>query len=73
MSDIKNKFGKRLRKLRRNSDITQEELAEKIGVSSNFISQLERGINAPSFEVLAKLAEVFEVPVRDLFDFPEDK
>ncbi len=73
MSDIKNKFGKRLRKLRRNSDITQEELAEKIGVSSNFISQLERGINAPSFEVLAKLAEVFQVPVRDLFDFPEDK
>lgn len=73
MSDIKKSFGKRLRKLRRNSDITQEELAEKIGMSSNFISQLERGINAPSFDVLAKLAEVFQVPVKDLFDFPEEK
>ena len=73
MSDIKKSFGKRLRKLRRNNDITQEELAEKIGMSSNFISQLERGINAPSFDVLAKLAEVFQVPVKDLFDFPEEK
>ncbi len=72
MTDIKNQFGKRLRKLRRNSDITQEELAEKIGMSSNFISQLERGINAPSFEVLAKLAAALQVPVRELFDFPED-
>ena len=73
MSDLKVKFGKRLRKLRRNMDLTQEELAERVGVSSNFIGQVERGTNAPSFDVLAKLAEVLEVEVEEFFQFPKEK
>lgn len=73
MAEVKIKFGKQLRKFRRNKDVTQEQLAELIGVSADFISQIERGLNSPSFETLLKLSEVLEVPLRDLFDFPEDK
>ena len=73
MSDIKKRFGKRLRKLRRNMELTQEQLADQVGVSLNFIGQLERGENSPSLETIQKLAEVLGVPVKDLFDFPEDK
>jgi transcriptional regulator with XRE-family HTH domain len=73
MAEIKIQFGKKLRKIRRNKDVTQEQLAELIGVSADFISQIERGLNSPSFETLLKLAEVLEVPPRDLFDFPEEK
>jgi transcriptional regulator with XRE-family HTH domain len=71
MSELKNQFGKRLRKLRRIKDLTQEELAEQVGVSTNFISQVERGVNAPSFDILQKLAEVLGVRVQEFFDFPE--
>ena len=73
MTDIKVKFGKRLRKLRRNKDLTQEQLAEQIGVSGDFIGQIERGLRSPSFENLQRLSEVLEVKVEELFQFPEDK
>jgi transcriptional regulator with XRE-family HTH domain len=73
MADIKVKFGKRLRKFRRNKDVTQEQLAELIGVSADFISQIERGLRSPSFENLQKLSEVLEVPLSEFFQFPEDK
>jgi len=71
MADIKIKFGKRLRKIRRNKDLTQEQLAEQIGVSADFIGQIERGLRSPSFENLQRLSEVLEVKVEELFQFPE--
>lgn len=69
MSELRILFGKRLRALRRANDMTQENLAEKIGVSVEFISNVERGINAPSFETLEKIAIVLKTKYKDLFDF----
>ena len=71
MSTLRYRFGKRLRFIRRQKDLTQEQLAEAVGISVEFLSNLERGINAPSFETLEKLAAVLAVPVQDLFAFPE--
>ena len=67
MSDLKILFGKRLRKFRRNKDLTQEQLAEAVGVSVDFVSQIERGVNGPSFDTLQKLATVLEVQVEEFF------
>jgi transcriptional regulator with XRE-family HTH domain len=72
MSELRARFGKRLRRLRRIADLTQEQLAEKVGVSADFISQVERGINTPSFDTIQKLAEVLEVDASELF-LPSDK
>lgn len=69
MRTIRILFGQRLRQLRRQNNITQERLAEFIGVSVDLISNIERGINAPSFETLEKLAEILDVPIKELFDF----
>ncbi len=69
MPNIKIQFGKRLRRLRRQADFTQEQLAERIGVSVEFISNMERGINSPSFDTLEKLADSLEVRVSELFEF----
>jgi len=69
MSKIKHLFGKRLRRLRRQADLTQEQLAERIGVSVEFVSNMERGINAPSFETLEKLADSLKLRVSELFEF----
>ena len=69
MSRIKLLFGKRLRRLRRQADLTQEQLAERIGVSVEFVSNMERGINAPSFDTLEKLADSLKLKVSELFEF----
>ena len=71
MSTLRNRFGKRLRYIRRDKDLTQEQLAEAVGISIEFLSNLERGVNAPSFETLEKLATILEVPVQAFFEFPE--
>ena len=73
MSDLKVRFGKRLRKLRRNKDLTQEQLAEAVDCSVEFISLVERGVNAPSVAGLEKFAKALNVEVRDLFTFEGKK
>lgn len=71
MDSLRLKFGRQLRRLRKRRDLTQEQLAEAIGVSVEFLSNIERGINAPSFETLEKLATTLEVSVAELFTFQE--
>lgn len=71
MSELRTKFGRRLRHLRRDKDLTQEQLAEAVGISVEFLSNIERGINAPSFDTLEKLAGILNTPVPELFRFPE--
>lgn len=73
MSDIKKRFGSRLRRIRRNKDLTQEQLAIQVGVSLNYIGLMERGEKAPSFEMVQKIAEVLEVDISELFLPPEKK
>jgi transcriptional regulator with XRE-family HTH domain len=72
MSDLRYKFGRKLRKIRRDRDMTQEQLAEAIGVTLDFISRMERGLHAASFDTLEKLAKALEVEVSDFFT-PIDK
>ncbi|MBD1212734.1 MAG: helix-turn-helix transcriptional regulator [Dolichospermum circinale Clear-D4] len=71
-TNLKVKFGRRLRQIRRLKNLTQEQLAEATGISVEFVSNIERGINAPSFDTLEKLTEVLNVSCVDLFDFPDE-
>ena len=69
MQKLRVQFGKKLRDIRKQSGITQEQLAEMASISVDFLSLMERGINAPSFETLEKLACALDVPVKQLFNF----
>lgn len=71
MDNLRQKFGKRLRALRLEANLTQEALAERVNLSVDFISLVERGINAPSFENIEALARVLDVQVYVLFIFDE--
>lgn len=51
--------------------MTQAELAEAVGVSRQTIVQLERNRYNPSLLLAYSIAQVFGVPVEDLFDFRE--
>ena len=54
-------IGTRIRLARRDAGLTQEKLAEKIGVSTVFVSQLESGSRAPGLETLVKLSQTLHV------------
>ncbi len=68
---LKASFGKRIRSLRRVRDLTQEQLAEEVGCSTEYISRIERGLVSPSFEILSALANALHVEVGALFNFSE--
>lgn len=57
----------RLKELLSNKGISGKELAEKVGVSANAISQIATGKTQPRFELMEKIAEVLMVDIRDLF------
>ena len=69
MPDIRVQFGKRILQIRNNLDKTQEEFAEIVGMSVDFLSLIERGRNSPSFRSLEKMASGLRKPVAYLFDF----
>ena len=54
-------------KQREDKDLTQEELAEKVGVTRQTIIALEKGNYTPSVALALKLARVFKCQVEDLF------
>lgn len=70
---LQRKLGKRIADLRRARKLTQEQLAEAVGCSVEFISLVERGVNAPSVAGLEKFAKVLKVEVKELFTFEEKK
>ncbi len=51
--------------------MTQEYLAETAGVSVDMLSNMERGINAPSFETLERLTRALGISIHELFILPE--
>jgi transcriptional regulator with XRE-family HTH domain len=66
---LKKQFGLRVRQIRDESDKTQEEFAELVGISVDFLSLIERGRNAPSFKKLERMARGLGKPVAYLFTF----
>lgn len=54
-------FGKRLKMLRKESRMTQDELARKLNVTKSIISYYELGDRTPTTDILIKLAYIFNV------------
>ena len=53
-------MGDRVKDLRKKKRLTQEQFAEKIGVSVQYVSEIERGISMPSMQVFVKILEVLD-------------
>ena len=70
---LQKKLGQRIAGLRKGRKLTQEQLAEAVGCSVEFISLIERGVNAPSVSGLEKFAKILKIEVRELFTFEEKK
>ena len=70
---LQKKLGRRIAELRRARKLTQEQLAEALGCSVEFISLVERGVNAPSVARLENFAKILKVGVKELFTFENGK
>lgn len=59
-------LGETVRAYRKKVGFSQEKMAEKAGLSTVFISRVERGIESPSMDSLVKISRALSVRVRDL-------
>lgn len=57
----------RLKKYRKSKGYTQVQLAEELGVSKDYISQIERGIKNPGFKLSNKISILLEQTVDEIF------
>ena len=64
---VPKKLGKNIQKRRKSLEITQEDLAYKIGISRAYMGYIEQGRNAPSLEVLQKIAKELKIKLNSLF------
>ena len=73
MPTLKEKLGKRIQEIRKSKNLTQEKLAEMIGIDTPNLSNIERGKRFVSSETLEKIIKSLNVKEKDLFDFEHIK
>ncbi len=54
-------FSRRLRSLRQQNKLTQEQLAKRIGLTKSVVSAYETGIRMPSYDALLSISRIFKV------------
>ncbi|GMK46781.1 helix-turn-helix transcriptional regulator [Paenibacillus glycanilyticus] len=69
----KNLVGNHIRKLRFNhNEMTQQQLADKVGVTRQTIVALEKGNYSPSLELAFRISHAFGLPIEEIFFYGED-
>ena len=66
---FKQKFAENLKKIRKSRKLTQEQLAEIVGVDFRYISFIENARSFPSCELIEKLSNALNVDYADLFSY----
>lgn len=63
----KKSFGRKIRNAREKLKLTQDELAEKVDISQNFLGDIERGIKLPSLNKLIMLSNTLKISLDSMF------
>ena len=71
--DIKRAVGKRIKIVRQRNGLTQDQLAEQVGLSPKYISGIERGVENLTMDILLRVAKMLGVEPYDLFLFGESE
>lgn len=69
MKNTKDLLGLRIKELRKVKALSQEQLAEKIGIDAKHLSRVELGKSFPYPETLEDIAKALEVEIKELFEF----
>ena len=62
-------LGKNLKKYRLDNNLTQEQLAEIVGIHPTYVGKLEAGKNNPSVKMLFRISRALKIKLSDVFDF----
>ena len=62
------KIGSFIKELRKEQNLTQEELAEKFNVARRTVSRWETGSNMPDLDILIEMADFYDVDLREILD-----
>ena len=73
VADLRGRLGARLKQLRHARRLTQEQLAERAGLSYKFLGELERGRGNPTLTTLAAISEALGVKLVDLLTLDADR
>ena len=71
--NIKQAFGKKIKEKRLQQNLTQEQLAERVGISPKSLSQIELGNNFISAENLEQVCNALNIQPKSLFDILKEK
>lgn len=66
--NIKQKFGQKIKNLRKSKGISQEKLANLAEIDRTYLPTIEKGERNVSIEIVEKLAKALDVKIKDLFD-----
>jgi transcriptional regulator with XRE-family HTH domain len=66
--NVKQKFGEKVKSVRKNLGWSQEKLALKSGLDRTYIPSIEKGERNVSIEVIEKIANAFEINIKDFFE-----
>jgi transcriptional regulator with XRE-family HTH domain len=72
MKTIRNKFGEKVRELRRARGLSQEELAFRAGIHRNYLGGIERGERNPALDNISAIAKALGVNLSELLRFERD-
>jgi len=65
--ELRKKIGLNIQKGRKERNLTQAEIAEKVDSDTNYYAKIERGEVVPSLTLLIKIADTLEIEYADLF------
>ena len=71
-SEIQKQIGNQIKRYRKKTNMSQEELAELIGIATNSLSNIECGNSFMTSKTLEKILNIFKISAKELFDFPEN-
>jgi len=60
-------LGQKIKKIRRQKELRQVDLAVIVGISPSYVGSIEQGLRHPSLRVLEKLAKALKIPMKELF------
>lgn len=72
-NDIKILLGKRIKELRTKKQLTQERLAEMVGIGERNLSKIECGTNFVTAETLSNILKALDIEAQELFDYEHHK
>ena len=69
MEAVNELLGKRIRALRKQKGLSQEQLAERVGMSSKYLGEIERGQVNCSVDIVERISKALDLELTDLFDY----